>query len=105
MNSNFFGSTTKRALGLDEEDERTLEIGDYIYQKSAPSNIYFTYDGTSYKEKGIHFVKTEEAYKARFLEELLKQEPIEKNENSASKEDIKSLNDLLKRKKQEMITP
>ena len=99
VNSNFFGSTTKGELGLDEKDERTLEIGDYIYQKSAPANIYFTYNGTSYKEKGIHFVKIEENYKSRFLEELSKEEPIEKNENSASKEDIKSLNDLLKRKK------
>ena len=102
VNSNFFGQSTKTAVGLDEKDERILEIEDYIYQKTLGLGaVYFTYKGTSYKQNGMSFSRTEEDYKPRFLEELSKQEPIEKNENSASKEDIKSLNELLKRKKQE----
>lgn len=102
MKSTFFLPNTQKALGLDGKDERTLEIEDYVYKKGKIS--YFTYNGNSYKETGANFLKTEEDYKARFLGELSKEEPIKKNENSASKEDIKSLNDLLKRKKEERST-
>jgi|GEM_PF-4162184 len=102
VKSTFFLPNTQKALGLDGKDERTLEIEDYVYKKGKIS--YFTYNGNSYKQTGMNFLKTEEDYKARFLEELSKGEPIKKNENSASKEDIKSLNDLLKRKKEERST-